>query len=233
MKLSKNSQIIIAIVIIVVAAIGLKIFLSKPEKVYNADNSPIGAEDRASANVNVPAPNVETGKDQVKSMDIPAPATPYTSQNDGFAVNFPTAPKVENTTYKSNSAGIIPLTEYTQEYSSGLERAWYKVAVYHFPTNYKFADNFLDESADAYIGSVNAMHPGSKVASHQKTEFLGNPAITGTVTVPVRLALRSAVTTDTNNYATMTVKGKDLYIISTYGTTKDNFDSFINSFKFQ
>jgi hypothetical protein len=233
MKLSKNSQIIIAIAIIVVVAIGFKIFLLKPAKVYNADNSPLGAEDRTSADSNATAPNRETGNDQIKFIDVPAPATAYASKDDGFAVNFPTVPTVNNTTYKSNSAGVIPLTEYTQEYTSGRERAWYKVAVYHFPANYKFTDSFLDDSADVYIGSVNAMHPGSKVASHEKTHFLGNSAITGIVTVPVELGIRSASTTDTNDYVTMTVKGKDLYIISAYGTTQDNFNSFINSFKFQ
>jgi hypothetical protein len=233
MKLSKNNQIIIAITIIIVVAIGLKVFLSKPAQVYNADNSLLGTEDRASANLNTTVPNSETGNGKIKSLDVPAPATAYASKDDGFAVNFPTVPKVSNTTYKSDSAGLIPLTEYTQEYASGLERAWYKVAVYHFPANYKFTDSFLDDSADVYIGSVNAMHPGSKVANHQKTEFLGNPAITGIITVPVRLGLRSAATTDTNDYAMITLKGQDLYIISAYGMTQDNFDSFLNSFKFQ
>ena len=213
--------------------IGFKVFSSKPAKVHNAANSPLATEDQTSVDSNASAPNSETDNNQIKSIDVQAPAIAYTSKDDSFAVNFPTVPTVKNTTYKSNSAGAIPLTEYTQDFTSGRERAWYKVAVYHFPANYKFTDNFLDESADVYVGSVSAMHPGSKVTSHEKTQFLGNPAITGTITVPVRLGLRSATTTDTNNYAMMTQKGKNLYIISTYGTTQDNFDSFINSFKFQ
>ena len=219
MKLSKNSQILIGIVIFVVVAIGLKMALSKPAKVNQAS---LNASDQ----------NSKIGDDKVKAMEVPAPTTAYASKEDGFAVNFPTLPKVENTTYKSNSAGMIPLTEYVQEFTSGRERAWYKVAVYHFPDNYKFADNFLDESADVYVGSVSAMHPGSKVTSHEKTQFLGSPAIAGTVTVPMRLSLKSADTTDTNNYALMTVKGKNLYIISTYGMTQNNFNAFLSSFKF-
>lgn len=225
MKLSKNNQIIIAIAIIVVVVIGLKVFLTKPAKVNNA---PLGVKESTSVKL-----NASEDDNKIKSLDVPAPTTAYVSKDDGFAVNFPTAPKVENTTYKSNSAGTLPLTEYSQEYASGLERAWYRVAIYHYPANYQFADNFLDESGDVYIGSVRAMHPGAKVASHEKIQFLGNPAITGTVTVPVRLAFRSATTTDTNNYVTMTRKGNSLYIISTYGMSRDNYDSFINSFKFQ
>jgi hypothetical protein len=219
--------------IIVVVAIGFKVFSSKPVEVHNTDTSSLRAEDRSQNDVNVPALNVETGDNQVKSLDVPAPTVAYTSNIDGFVVNFPTVPTVNNTTYKSKSTGAIPLTEYTQEYTSGLERAWYKVAVYHFPSSYKFADNFLDDSADVYVGSVSAMHPGSKVASHEKTHFLGNPAITGTVTVPVRVGLRGTTTIDTNDYVMMTVKGQNLYIISTYGTTQDNYYSFINSFLFQ
>ena len=233
MKLSKNSQIFIAVAVVVVVFVGLKVFSSKPAKVYNADNSPLGVADHAGVDPNASTPDSETSNGQVKSIDVPSPTTAYASKDDGFTVNFPTVPTVKNSTYKSNSAGALPLTEYTQDYASGRERAWYKVAVYHFPTNYKFTDSFLDDSADVYIGSVSAMHPGSKVISHEKTQFLGNPAITGTVTVPVRLGLRSAATTDTNDYVMMTQKGQNLYIISAYGTTQDNFNLFLGSFKFQ
>ena len=230
MKLSKNNQIIIAVVLIVLIVIGLKVFSAKTAKVSNVNNLPLSVENQSNVDANA---NSEISNGKIKSVDVPAPTTVYVSKEDGFAVNFPTVPKVENTIYKSSSAGSIPLTEYTQDYASGGERAWYKIAVYHFPVSYQFTDSFLDESADVYIGSVRALHPGARVADHQKTQFLGNPAITGTVTVPVKLDSKSAVTTDTNNYATMTVKGKNLYIISTYGMTQDNFDAFINSFKFQ
>lgn len=233
MKLSKNSQVFIVVASIIVVVVGLRVFSSKPEKVSNTDNLSPVAKENAQAEVIPSTPTVESENGQVQSINVPTPAVAYMSNDDSFVVNFPTAPKVTHTMYKSKSTGAIPLTEYTQDYTSGGERAWYKVAVYHFPDNYMFADNFLDESADVYVGSVSAMHPGTKITSHQKTQFLGNPAITGTVTVPVRLGLRSAHTTDTNDYVLMTVKGQNLYIISTYGTTQDNFNSFINSFQFQ
>jgi hypothetical protein len=230
MKLSRNSQIIIAVAIIIVVAIGIKVFTGKSSNENNANTSTLNAVNNANTNTGLSTTNSATG---VKSIDVPSPSTVYTATTDGFAANFPTTPKVNNTTYRSNSAGVLPLTEYTEEFASGLEKAWYKVSVYHYPATYTFSATFLDDSADVYYGSVNAMHPGTTVADKQTTQFLGNPAIEGTLTVPVYLTAKSSVTTPTNNYAIMTVKGTNLYIISAYGTTQEKFNSLKDSFKFQ
>jgi hypothetical protein len=174
----------------------------------------------------------ESTEKQTEKLEVPAPTTPYSSNSDKFTVNFPTAPEVASSTFRSNSAGYIPLTEYSQSFGSGREQAWYKVAIYHYPANYKFSSDFLDKSADTYVSSVNAKYPGTKVANSQKNKFLGNDAISGSLTVPVRKDLRSTETIDTTVYALMTVKGQDLYVFSVYGTSQDNYDAFVNSFKF-
>jgi hypothetical protein len=124
------------------------------------------------------------------------------------------------------------LTDYKQDYTVGREQAWYKVAVYHYPATYKFSDTFLDKSAEAYISTISYGHPGTKVTSQKKTQFQGYSAVTGALTVPIRLDPKSSTTSDTNDYVIAVLKGQDLYIISTYGTSEDNYNSFVNSFKF-
>lgn len=182
----------IAIVAIIVVVIGIIIFTSKSGKDTNTNTSSLNVANSANANTTLATTNSATG---VKSIDVPSPVTAYTATADGFVTNFVTSPKVETSTYRSGSAGMLPLTEYTEKFTSGLEQAWYKVSVYHYPATYTFADSFLDDSGDIYFGSVNAMHPGTKVVSSEKTQFLGSPAIKGTLTVPVYLTAKSSVTT--------------------------------------
>lgn len=227
-KANKKTGILIASVIIVVIIISLIVHFTKGTPSTHMGPS-INSYPAANRNAGTDASS--DGKS--KSIDVPAPSTVYTASDDNFSVNFPTAPKVENTTYRSMSAGNIPLTNYTQDYGSGRAQAWYKVSVYHYPASYKFTDDFLEKSAQAYVTAVSSKYPGTKVANNSQSQFLGNPAIMGTLVVPVRLDPGSASTSDTNDYALATVKGQDLYIISAYGTSQDNYNAFVKSFKFQ
>jgi hypothetical protein len=224
----KAGKIVVLLILILIIAVLLKgCFSKKRVAPYNA-----GLSSNSIKTENAPASSSEPKDRQPEKLEVPAPTTPYASDSDNFTVNFPAEPKVASSTFRSNSAGAIPLTEYFQSFGGGREQAWYKVAIYHYPANYKFSDDFLDKSADTYVSSVSAKYPGTKVANSQKTKFFGNDSISGSLTVPVRKALRSAETIDTTAYALMTVKGQDLYLISVYGTSQENYDAFINSFKF-
>jgi hypothetical protein len=226
--IGKAGKIIAVVILILVIAVALKSCLSKkPATPYNA-----GFSGKYDTTKNAPKSSPYPAEKQAEKLDVPAPTTPYLSNSDNFTVNFPTEPKVASSTFRSNSAGAIPLTEYSQSFGSGREQAWYKVAIYHYPANYKFSNEFLDKSADIFVSSVISKYPGTKVANSQKIKFLGNDAISGSLTVPVRKGFRSAETVDITVFALMTVKGQDLFTFSVYGTSQENFNAFIDSFKF-
>jgi hypothetical protein len=224
----KAGKIVILLILILIIAVLLKGYRSKK----SAPSYNTGLSNNFNKTENTPASSQGLNEKQPEKLEVPAPTTLYLPDSDKFVVNFPTEPKVASSTFRSNSAGVIPLTEYSQSFGGGREQAWYKVAIYRYPANYKFSDDFLDKSADTYVSSVNSKYPGTKVTNSQKTKFLGNDSISGSLTVPVRTDRRSADTIDTSAYALMTVKGQDLYLISVYGTSQENYDAFINSFKF-
>jgi hypothetical protein len=169
---------------------------------------------------------------QLKTLSEPTPTTAYAAAGDGFGINFPTAPTLAKTTFRSMGAGAVPVTEYTQEYVSGQEHAWYKVSVFHYPASYQFPNNILDLAMQVFNAAVNEKFPGSKITNQQPTQFLGNPALTGLVTVPLKLDPKSSAISNTGDYLLITTNGHNLYIISTYGMDQNNYNAFINSFKF-
>jgi hypothetical protein len=162
---------------------------------------------------------------QTSAQQPSASAASYTSPNDSFAVNFPTAPQVTNTTYNSPSAGEISLTTYESAASSSVANAHYVVMVYHYPASYQFSADYLAGALQVFGTTVNAKYPGTSVTDQTPTQFLGASAITALVTVPV-----DGATTD--DYVLITTKGQNTYVLDTYGMTQSDFNAFIGSFSF-
>jgi hypothetical protein len=167
------------------------------------------------------------------TIDVPAPVTPYTSTTDGFTVNFAKAPKVSSTRFNSFSSGMIPVTDYKEQFAKDSETAYYQVSVYHYPTTYQFPDGIQSTALQAVAMIASARYPGSKIDNQSSTTLLGNPAIAALVTVPMNVDPKNPTTkVPTGDYVLITTKGHNIYIITVYGMVQSNYDAFLNSFKF-
>jgi len=178
------------------------------------------------------AQNPDPSAGKYKTIEVLPPTVAYTSTADGFTVNYPSSPKVTKTTVPTPNAGAIPVTEYRKTFSSGSEYAFYTVSVYHYPPTYKLTGDDLSSGLQTFNKILIALYPGTKVANQQSAEFLGNPALTGTLVVPVKLTPGNAATTDTSDYFTATINGQNIYVISAYGMDQNNYNAFLKSFKF-
>jgi len=165
------------------------------------------------------SPTAQNGTSQTPSRGS------YTSSADGFSVNFPETPQITTTTFNSMTAGSLPLTIYKATSTGGSAGAYYAAMVYHYPADYQFPDNYLTGALQVFGMAVNARHPGTAIASQTTIQFLGAPAISALVTVPIGNVA-------TNDYVLITTKGKNTYILDTYGLPQSDHDSFVNSFSF-
>lgn len=155
-----------------------------------------------------------------------APATGlYTSPDDGFSVNFSGTPQVMKSQFNSLTAGNIPLTEYRVQAGNGSSTKYYEVNVYHYPQSYQFPSGYLNAAIQLFAMAVNAKYPGSKLVGQTPTQFLGNPAISGTISVPL-FGNKGFV------YLLITVKNQNTYGIGTYGMDQNAYNAFVNSFTF-
>jgi len=168
---------------------------------------------------------------QQAAVQAPAAATPtaaapsstppaYASPADAFSVQFPGTPTITNLTYNSPTAGPVPLTEYKVASDESVN-AYYGVYVYHYPTEYQFANDYLMAALTSFDADINAKYPGTTIASKTQTSFLGDNALSGVITLPAG-----------TEYALFTVKGQDAYIISSYGVSQSEYSTFLNSFAF-
>jgi hypothetical protein len=192
---------------------------SNNQQPQSAKQPPVQASPKASA-------------DQFKTIDVPAPAAAYVSTADGFTVNFPSVPKITKSTAPSPDAGPLPVTEYRKLFSSGSEYAFYTVSVYHYPSTFTLTSDYLSTGLQTFTKILTDLFPGTEVASQQTAQFLGNPSLNGTLSVPVKLTSTSTAATITGDYFTATIKGQNIYVISAYGMDQSNYNTFLNSFKF-
>jgi hypothetical protein len=227
-----KSGMLIVLAVIVIVGISLVVYFSKRGTTVNA-NLPISNNNSANTTANKSESNEITKGSQLKTIDVPLPAKAYTSTEDGFTVNYSVAPKIRNSSFRTSAAGLVPFTEYREKFSSGTEYAWYTVNVLHYPSSYKFADDFLSTALKAFIGVVNLEYPGTTITDQQPIQFLGNAALSGLLTVPVKLDPNSTSTTNTGDYFLVTIKNHNVYIIDTYGMNKNNYNAFVISFKFE
>jgi hypothetical protein len=226
----KKMLIVFPIVALLAAGCG-KSATSSPTAQNNGSQSQQNSQPQAAQQPPVQAsPKASAG--QFKTIDVPAPAAAYSSTVDGFTVNFPSVPKITKSTAPSPTAGPIPVTEYRKLFSSGSEYAFYTVSVYHYPSTFKLTSDYLSTGLQTFTKILTDLFPGTEIASQQSAKFLGNPSLTGTLSVPVKLTSGSTATTDTGDYFTATIKGQNIYIISAYGMDQSNYNAFLNSFKF-
>lgn len=153
-----------------------------------------------------------------------APSTPppYTSTTDAFSVQFPgtETPTVTNLTYHSPTAGMVPFTEYKVASNESVN-AYYGVYVYHYPAGYRFASDYLTVALASFDDAIDAQYPGTTIAKKTQTQFLGGNALSATITLPFG-----------TEYALFTVKGQNAYIVSSYGVSQSEYNTFLNSFAF-
>lgn len=145
----------------------------------------------------------------------------YMSADDNFSVNFPVTPQMTKTTFKSPTAGSIPRTEYVAQSSSG----YYITSVYHYPKTYQFSSGYLAGALQLFMSAVNAKYPGAKLVSQSPAQFLGNPAITATISVTI-------AGEPATGYLLVATKNQNTYGIGTYDVNQTDYDAFINSFSF-
>lgn len=157
---------------------------------------------------------------QSPAANTPSGPSAYTSTADAFSVQFPGTPAVTNLTYNSPTAGTIPLTEYKVASSESVN-AYYGVYVYHYPASYQFGSDYLTAALNSFDAAINAKYPGTTIASQTPTQFLGNNALSATMTLPVG-----------TEYALFTTKGQNAYIISSYGVSQSEYAAFLDSFTF-
>lgn len=169
---------------------------------------------------------------QLKTITVPAPKMAFESTSDNFMVNFPDNPTTLTSTFDSPTAGRIPVTEYREQYTSGLEYAYYTIFVYHYPAGYSFASDYLNGALDTFRSVVNSTFPGTTIASEHSTTLFNAPALSGDLTVPVRLTLSSTTKTDTGDNLLVTTNKQNAYIINCYGMPVADYNLFLNSFKF-
>jgi hypothetical protein len=158
-------------------------------------------------------------------QSVTAPTNLYTSSVDGFSVNFSGPPQVTKTTFNSPTAGPIPVTKYMVESGSGLGTKYDVVDVYHYPQSYQFPTGYLTGAMNIYTMAVRAKYPNAKLTNSQSTQFLGNAAMAGTITITIDGQ-------QSENYVLITTKGQNTYGIGTYGMNQSDYNTFVNSFTF-
>jgi hypothetical protein len=155
-----------------------------------------------------------------------APATAsYTATADGFSVNFPGTPNVESNAINSPTAGSISETDYTFVSSANGKGILYMIIVFHYPTTYQFSSNYLTGALQMFNTVINTRYPGTKVSAEPASQFLGSSAISASVTVPF-------MGTPTPGNVLITTKNHNTYIVSAYGLSQDDYNTFLNSFTF-
>jgi hypothetical protein len=140
-------------------------------------------------------------------------------------VNFSGAPQVTKSTFNSPTAGPIPVTKYIAQSGSGSNAKYYVIDVYHYSKSYQFPSNYLSDALRLFVFAVNMKYPGVKLASQAPTQFLGGPAITGVLTVPIGGSQEPG-------YLLITTKNQNTYGMGTYGVDQNGYNAFVNSFTF-
>jgi hypothetical protein len=212
-KMSKKTLISIIVIVVVIVVVVV---------VVVAGNHGAPAQQTAQNN-NGQAQQSEQNDQQPSAAPLPVAA--YTSAKDGFTVNFPGTPEVATKTIKSPSAGSISETEYTYVSSTNGKGALYMIIVFHYPATYQFSSSYLASAMQMFNVLINAKYPGTKVVNQPQSQFLGNAAISGLVTVPF-------MGTPTPGNVLITVKNHNTYVVSAYGLSESDYNTFLNSFTF-
>jgi uncharacterized protein YdeI (BOF family) len=178
-------------------------------------------------NHGAPAPTAQNGggQNQQAQQNVQQAPALYTSSADGFSVGFPGTPTIASKTVKSPSAGSISENDYTFISSSAGKGVLYMIIVFHYPTTYQFSSSYLASALQMFTAIINAKYPGTQVTPQPQSQFLGNAAISGSVTVPF-------MGTPTPGNVLITTKNHDTYVVSAYGLSQSDYNTFLSSFSF-
>jgi len=147
---------------------------------------------------------------------------PYTSSEHGFTVSFPGFPTTEHATIDVQGISV-PYTYYAKETDNG--NKVYAVQVVKYPTS---GFNLSGQERGSLDGAINGMaqDAGSTIVeSSNNGTFLGYPSAEATIKVN-----DNGDVYDT--YAKAFIKGNDLFLIYVAGVSKESFNSFVDSYKF-
>jgi len=203
MKMNKKTILIIIVVVVIVVAVAAIVVLG--------------------GHHGEPAQTTENGSGQNQPTQQ-APAL-YTSSADGFSVGLPGTPTIASKTVKSPTAGTISETDYTFVSSAAGKGILYMIVVFHYPATYQFSSNYLTGALQMFTAVINGKYPGTTVAAQPQSQFLGGPAISGSVTVPF-------MGTPTAGNVLITTKNHNSYVVSAYGLSQNDYNAFLNSFTF-
>lgn len=149
----------------------------------------------------------------------------YTATADNFSVDLPGTPVVDNKTFQSPTAGSIAETDYTLASSADGKGIVYMVMVFHYPATYQFSSSYLAGALKMFGTIVDAKYPGTKITAGTQSQFLGGSAISALVDVPV-------MGTPTPGNVLITTKNHNAYVVSAYGLSENDYQTFLNSFAF-
>jgi hypothetical protein len=201
-----NKKTVITIVVVVVVIVIIAVLVSGNHGASSTANAPSGGS-------------------QTQQTQQPAASPAYTSSADGFTVGFPGTPTVGNKTFQSPTAGSVSETDYTFISSANGKGILYMVMVIHYPATYRFSSDYLTGALQMFSKIIDAKYPGATVVSQGQSQFLGGAAISGSVVVPFMGA-------PTPGNVLITTKNQNTYVVSAYGLSQSDYNTFLNSFSF-
>ena len=148
--------------------------------------------------------------------------TPYTSAQHGFTVNFPGFPTTENSSLDVRGVSV-PYTYYSKDIDNGNKS--YAVQVVEYPTSDFDLSGQERGSLDGGINGTAQTDGFTLVTSSNSGTFLGYPSATATYRYNKD---GEAYDVYSHNF----IKGNDMYVLMIIGESKAEFDTFVNSFRF-
>jgi len=144
----------------------------------------------------------------------------YVSTQGGFEISFPYGvPNTKNSTLSSQGINIPYTSYYTESNNNNIQ---YIVSEYNFPSTQSKVSKktLLQDEVNEYAQSQK-----SSITSSSFTTFQGNSAL------QAQLGNTSDISVNEAYYLSFFNK-QNFFIIQTWGTSKGNYQAFINSFKF-
>jgi hypothetical protein len=144
----------------------------------------------------------------------------YVSTQGGFEISFPYGvPNTKNSKLSSQEVNIPYTSYYTESNNNNIQ---YIVSEYNFPSTQLEVTKktLLQDEVNEYAQSQK-----SSITSSSFTTFQGNSAL------QAQLGNTSDISVNEGYYLSFFNK-QNFFIIQTWGTSKGNYQAFINSFKF-
>jgi hypothetical protein len=158
--------------------------------------------------------------DQLKTLTSSEEAKEFVSSQHGFKINFPGFPSTEKEEIEVEGV-MLPYTVYLRENDNGNKA--YAVAAVNYPQE---SFEITEENSNSVLESAlngSAQAVKGRIVSTELTKHLNYPALQGYIKI-------SQDGREYDYYAFLLLKGNDLFMIYTIGTSKSDFESFQKSF---